>query len=252
MAWGDLANNQLVNVGNLQGSNITTKLGKVLPSNPAVVLTRAQCNELLRITSIANDNRCVIKSELTINETYYTKAFYADDSGGDYTSTTALACSIDINGSSTYTFTLESTDSVIGVGSIVWEDDGNGLWAAPYNGYSIGVQSGPKTWYKFTTTDDNGVGYINYLTITDIGTCTPSITYTQIFGWYTSPCGPQITIYEGSNGLYYSDTSGTLFNGTVYIFIGPNDVFSYDWSEQPIVNGVFDTNTIVQSGCQPS
>jgi hypothetical protein len=80
----------------------------------------------------------------------------------------------------------------------------------------------------------------------------PSIIYTQIFGWYSNPCSGQITIYQGNDNYYYSDTSGTLFNGTVYIPIGPNDVFSYDWSEQLIVNGVFEDNFIIQSGCTPS
>jgi hypothetical protein len=81
-----------------------------------------------------------------------------------------------------------------------------------------------------------------------------NLTFTQVFGWYTSPCGPQITIYEGSNFLYYSSTAGagTIFNGTVYIPIGFNEFGSYDWSEQIINNGNFEDNFIIQSGCTPS
>ena len=79
-----------------------------------------------------------------------------------------------------------------------------------------------------------------------------NFTYTQVFGWYISPCSGQITIYQGSDNLYYSNTSGTIFNGTVYIPIGFNDFGSYDWSEQIINNGNFEDNFIIQSGCTPS
>lgn len=77
------------------------------------------------------------------------------------------------------------------------------------------------------------------------------ITYTQIFNLYNDPCGSTVTIYLGSDGKYYSNTSGTLYNGIVYEFIGYNG-FDYDWGEWNISSGVVTSTNVVQSPCSPA
>ena len=77
------------------------------------------------------------------------------------------------------------------------------------------------------------------------------ITYTQIFNLYNDPCGTTVTIYLGSDGKYYSNTSGSLYTGFVYEFIGYNG-FNYKWSESEIISGVISTTSTVLSPCSPS
>jgi hypothetical protein len=78
------------------------------------------------------------------------------------------------------------------------------------------------------------------------------VTYTQIFGWKYNPCSSDATIYEGSDGLYYTDTTGTLLNATIYIYAGPDGDFDYFWSEIPYTDGVAGFANIISSFCGPS
>jgi hypothetical protein len=79
-----------------------------------------------------------------------------------------------------------------------------------------------------------------------------NLTYTQIFGWKYNPCSGDATIYEGSNGLYYTDTAGNLLNDIIYIYAGPDGDFDYFWSEIPYTDGVAGFANIISSFCGPS
>jgi hypothetical protein len=171
---------------------------------------------------------------------YDNTVYYMISNGGNASgSTSASACSGTIGGFALFT---TNANGIINLEDILYVLTLSGY--VPYTGaafisYNALSESNVR---KVLQIVGNGI-------VVSKNDCT---SYTQVFGWYTGPCGPQITIYQGSNGLYYSNTSGTIFNGTVYIPIGFNDMWSYDWSEQLIVNGNFEDNFIIQSGCTPS
>jgi hypothetical protein len=177
-----------------------------------------------------------------ISEFYGYAGFFVITTSYSVVNTTTNICTISI--SVTQTLWTTNSNGIVGVGDIMYILDG---------GYNPVIGGEGFNFYTYNEGSSRVWVEINPTTGVIISkTYCSSITFTQVFGWYISPCSGQITIYQGSDNLYYSNTSGTIFNGTVYIPIGFNDFGSYDWSEQIINNGNFEDNFIIQSGCTPS
>lgn len=79
-----------------------------------------------------------------------------------------------------------------------------------------------------------------------------SVTYTPVY-WWTSSCnGGTLYIQSGSDGKIYSDTSGNLYTGYAYEYIGPDNNFffiQYLWTERNISNGVVLNVSTITSFC---